>query len=242
MRGIFTSDFHMFSQRSRINELMVELDDATERAELIVLGGDIIDFKWSQLSDQQTTEAAALQWLGDFTDHHEGKQIIYITGNHDCASTYVDDLRALAKVNRNFKVYEYWYQHGDALFLHGDVAHIKPTQAALEKRRSRWSRHKKRGMLKNSLYNLFFLMRLPLLANMLINRPERICSQLTRYLSNVGLHPEAGIQRVFFGHTHGVIKDFEFDGLLFYNSGAPLKTLACEILRFETSGDETDGR
>jgi len=221
---------------------MDALDDAAERAELIVLGGDIIDFKWSQLSDQQTSEAAALQWLGDFTDRHEGKQIVYVIGNHDCAPTYVDDLRQLAKVNRNFKVYEYWYQHGDAIFLHGDVAHIKPTQAELEKRRTRWSRQKKRGKLKNGLYNLAFLLRIPSLANMLINRPQRICSQLTSYLSDVGLHPESGVRRVFFGHTHTVLKNFELDDLLFSNSGAPLKTLACEILRFETSGDETDGR
>ena len=221
---------------------MEELDQAADEAELIVLGGDIVDFKWSQLSDQQTTEAAALQWLSEFTDRHEGKQVVYVIGNHDCAPTYLDDLRQLAKVNRNFKICEYWYQHGDALFLHGDVAHIRPTQAELEKRRSRWANHGKRGKLKNGLYALVFLLRLPSLANVLVNRPQRICAQLTDYLSNVGLHPEAGVRRVFFGHTHGVVKDFEFDGLLFYNSGAPLKTLACEILRFETSGDETDGR
>ena len=101
---------------------------------------------------------------------------------------------------------------------------------------------KKRGRLKNSLYNLVFLLRLPSLANLLINRPRRICKRLTQYLSNVGLHPDQGIRRVFFGHTHGIVKDFEFAGLVFYNSGAPLKTLACEILRFETSDDATNGR
>ncbi len=242
MRGIFTSDFHMFSQRSAIDGLMAELDQAAEEAELIVLGGDIVDFKWSQLSDQQTTEAAALQWLRDFTDRHQGKQIVYVAGNHDCAPTYLDDLRELAKNSRDFEVYEYWYQHGDALFLHGDVVHTKPTQPQLEKRRSRWANHGKRGRFKTSLYDLVFLLRLPSLANLLINRPRRICARLTRYLSSIGLHPEGGIRRVFFGHTHGIVKDFEFAGLVFYNSGAPLKTLACEILRFETSGDETNGR
>ena len=242
MRGIFTSDFHMFSQRSVIDALMPQLDRAAEEADLIVLGGDIVDFKWSQLSDQQTTEAAALQWLRNFTDRHQGKQIVYLAGNHDCAPTYINDLRELAKTNRDFEIYEYWYQHGDALFLHGDVVHTRPTQPQLEKRRSRWANHGKRGRLKNSLYDLVFLLRLPSLANLLINRPRRICKRLTQYLSNVGLHPDQGIRRVFFGHTHGIVKDFEFAGLVFYNSGAPLKTLACEILRFETSGDETDGR
>ena len=242
MRGIFTSDFHMFSQRSRIDAVMPQLHEAARDAQLVVLGGDIVDFKWSQLADQEATELAAMEWLDHFLARYPGKQLVYLAGNHDCAPTYLERLRNLAATEERFSVYEYWYQHGDAIFLHGDVVHGSATQAALEQRRSRWSDHSRQGALANSLYNMVFRLRLPALANLLFNQARQVCPRLISYLGDIQRIPGQGIRRVFFGHTHNLLKDFEFDGLVFYNSGAPLKTLPCAVLRFSIQGDTIDGR
>ncbi len=241
-RGIFTSDFHMFSDRSIVESILPDLEQAAGNADLIVLGGDIVDFKWSRLPDQEHTEQAALEWFQDFSDRHRGKQIVYLIGNHDWTPSYLTRLNLLAETNQHIQVFEYWYQQGDALFLHGDVVHSRPNQEALEHRRSTWSGHGQRGRLQNSLYSLVFLLRLPLFINWLINREHRICRHLTRYLQNERLLPDRGIRRIFFGHTHTVIKGYELEGLVFYNSGAPLKNLGSEILEFEIQGDFSDGR
>ena len=58
-RGIFTSDFHMFSDRSIVESILPNLEQAAGNADLIVLGGDIVDFKWSRLPDQEHTEQDA---------------------------------------------------------------------------------------------------------------------------------------------------------------------------------------
>ena len=44
-RGIFTSDFHMFSDRSVVESILPNLEHAAGNADLIVLGGDIVDFE-----------------------------------------------------------------------------------------------------------------------------------------------------------------------------------------------------
>ena len=47
---------------------------------------------------------------------------------------------------------------------------------------------------------------------------------------------------IVYNADHTLHSFFEFDGLVFYNSGAPLKTLRCAVLRFSTQGDAIDGQ
>ncbi len=240
-RGIFTSDFHMFTDRSVVESILPNLEKVAKSADLIVLGGDIVDFKWSRLPDQEQTELAAIKWLQNFSAQYRNKQIIYLIGNHDWAPSYLTRLNHLATMNSHVEIYKYWYRQGDALFLHGDVTNTPPNHDSLKYRRSNGTHQRKKGRLQNSLYSLIFFLRLPVLINYLLNRNDRICKHLLQYLQNEGLL-DGTIRRVFFGHTHSVINHFELEGLTFFNSGAPLKYLASEILQFEIEGDFSDGR
>jgi len=50
-RGIFTSDFHMFCERSVVDSILPDLDRAAQNVDIIILGGDIVDFKWTEVVD-----------------------------------------------------------------------------------------------------------------------------------------------------------------------------------------------
>ena len=241
-RGIFASDFHMFCERSVVDSILPDLDRAAQDVDIIILGGDIVDFKWTQLEDYETTETAALTWLRSFINRHSGKQIVYLVGNHDGPPSYLSQLHQMCDSTERFEVYEYWYQRGEFLFLHGDAVHGRSTQAELERCRAKKTRHRKRGRVKNELYNLAFLLRLPSLVNVLINRDRPVCQRLVRYLQDEKLVPGRGLRRIYFGHTHAVVKGFRLDELEFYNGGAPLRTLSSEILHFEINGDFCDGK
>jgi UDP-2,3-diacylglucosamine hydrolase len=59
-RGLVISDLHLFSPRSKAVELLVGIQEKLASADVLVLNGDIFDFRWSTLPDTQATIVAAL--------------------------------------------------------------------------------------------------------------------------------------------------------------------------------------
>ena len=87
-----------------------------------------------------------------------------------------------------------------------------------------------RGTWANNAYNAAVAFRLHRVAADLSNPRNQVASRLIYYLNDVGHGPEAGVERVYFGHTHSQMLDFQFDGVRFHNGGAPLKGLKFQML------------
>jgi hypothetical protein len=62
-RGLVVSDLHLFARRSRGMTCFESLRGELESVDVLVLNGDIFDFRWSVLPDHQATQA----WLSDIT-------------------------------------------------------------------------------------------------------------------------------------------------------------------------------
>ena len=60
-RGLVISDLHLFADRSRGWEYLELL--RLDSVEVLVLNGDIVDFRWSILRDIDKTKEAGLDWL-----------------------------------------------------------------------------------------------------------------------------------------------------------------------------------
>jgi len=61
VRGIVLSDLHLFARRSQAADCMHRLRTELATVRVLVLNGDIFDFRWSTLRDLETTVAAALE-------------------------------------------------------------------------------------------------------------------------------------------------------------------------------------
>ncbi len=86
VRGVFVSDLHVFSGRSVGESLGSGLQATYPNSQLLVLGGDIFDFKWSSMGGQGTLLAAE-KWLLQLLGQWQG-QVIYLAGNHDCSPQF----------------------------------------------------------------------------------------------------------------------------------------------------------
>ncbi len=76
---------------------MPAIESACSDSRLIVLGGDIFDFRWARLGGHQATLAASKQWLGSLIEKHPHATIVYIMGNHDSHPDMCQLLSELAK-------------------------------------------------------------------------------------------------------------------------------------------------
>ena len=77
------SDLHMFSRRSLAAEQMDQIRATVRKAATLVLAGDIVDFKWSELGSIEETAMATSEWLEDLLGESNRCEIHYLLGNHD---------------------------------------------------------------------------------------------------------------------------------------------------------------
>jgi hypothetical protein len=61
------------------------MKDVLATADLLVLNGDVFDFRWSTLPDMETTITAALKWLADITELREGRLVHYLSSGSSVA-------------------------------------------------------------------------------------------------------------------------------------------------------------
>lgn len=79
-QGLVISDLHCFSRRSRAVELLAEMQELLASAEILVLNGDVFDFRWSVLPDMRSTIEGSLEWLDNLIEKRSGKPIHYLLG------------------------------------------------------------------------------------------------------------------------------------------------------------------
>ncbi len=226
----FISDLHLFANRSRADRFLEPIRQASDRADICVLGGDIFDFRWSTLPNEQATVEAAVEWLDDLTSRSRNSQIHFLLGNHDYNRAFIDRLPELADRHPNFQWHRFYLREGDAVFLHGDVADRKMTASKLEQRRERCLHHRPRGRFHSRAYDAVVHARAHLLVPRAVYPHRLVARRIMAYLQDIGEGPSAGVRQVCFGHTHLAMADYRYRGVAFHNGGAPIGSGRFRIL------------
>jgi len=229
-KAYFVSDLHLFANRSEAARYREAMDAAAAGAAAFVLGGDIFDFRWSTLATIEQTVDAAIWWLEKLLADAPACQFHYLLGNHDYHRQFIDRLDHLARSTGNLAWHRYYLRLGNNVFLHGDVADRPASAARLSRRRSRWLHQKKRGSLRSRFYDAAIRARLHKPLPYVMHPRWLVARRILAYLEDVGQGPDSGVRHVFFGHTHCVVSNYPYGGLMFHNSGSAIKGLEFRIL------------
>lgn len=233
----FVSDLHLLSPRSMAQKWMPAIEAACRDSRLIVLGGDIFDFRWATLGGHQASLAAARKWLDNFLISHAHATVVYVMGNHDSHPDLQALLEDLSQLHSHFVWREDSYQVADCLFCHGDILDAG-SQAKLTSYRSRFQHERQASRAAHGLYDAAVAMRLHRTIPKLFHRPRATCRRL-RDLLQINQSPTTSavpvVQRVFFGHTHVPIYELQVDGIAYFNPGASLRHMNFAPIQFELS-------
>ena len=235
-RVVFISDLHLYSNRSNAEIYWPAIDQAVERAEIVILGGDIFDFKWTKLASINGTVDAAAQWLERLARKHAHRRIHMLLGNHDHLQKLIQRLDALAEIETNLTWDPYYVRLDNCIFLHGDVANAKTDAEALKLLRARHLAPRKKGLAMNLLYDVAVAMRVHNVTVRVAHPHRRTAARIVHYLDSIDQGPQAGVQIVVFGHTHRVLTGYEYEGVRFYNCGAAIKGMEFRVVEVETGG------
>jgi UDP-2,3-diacylglucosamine pyrophosphatase LpxH len=229
--GLFVSDLHLFSQRSVGHVRMDGLQTTFPDADLLVLGGDVFDFKWSQLGSFPETLVAAENWFHQLMNDWQG-DVLFLPGNHDCVPAFLDKVECrISKLDRF-----YWRPHcaqlGDAVFLHGDVLDSQFGLNQLESYRARFHDEQPQSPMAHRMYQVAVAMRIHRAIPKIRHTTAKTCEKLLKWIPEISDDPSA-VRRAFFGHTHVAINGDTCGGVEFYNPGAALKHLSFQPVRFQ---------
>jgi len=235
-RGVVVSDLHLFARRSRgpdcVNSLRAELASAT----VLVLNGDIFDFRWSTLRDRETTVAAALAWLRDLLEACPRCQIHYVLGNHDCLTLFREKLAARASTLPRLQWYEHDLRLGAALFLHGDCADETMDPPGLRRYRECWENDRPRGTLPAAAYAAADRLGITLFALKQRFPQRQTVERIVHYLDRAWPDWRDSVRDCYFGHTHLPFSDYRHEGVAFHNTGSAIRGRDFNPIVFEMPG------
>ena len=225
MKGVVVSDLHLFSRRSDIKKYFQDIKSAASEVDYIVLNGDIIDLPWANQESPARTFFVAKIWLENLIKKYPKCQFIYILGNHDCCVGLVEVLDMLTVKYSNFEHHPDYFKLGNKLFFHGDLL-LKPKPHL--KRTKLFDRYKIRSGVSLAFYKALIDSGIHTAASKLFT--ERNCSRwIYRTLEKESVAQD--IDHVYFGHTHNAFENYEYEGLVFHNSGSTLKNSHLQLLK-----------
>jgi UDP-2,3-diacylglucosamine hydrolase len=237
-RGAFISDLHLLSKRSVGEQHWEQFRPELKKLDLLILGGDIFDFRWSVHGDLLTSLEQARQWLYRALEADRRIRLIYMLGNHDCHPAMQQLLREVAEESERFCWSEHQLVLNQNIFLHGDILDAGLTFPDLHRYRSQFSQeHKEKSDLAHKMYDLVVASRIHSVPPQLFHYPSRVVRRLSKYLSTLDLGPEQGIEDVFFGHTHRPLTGFTYAGQRFFNSGSAVRHLPFVPCFFQCEAD-----
>lgn len=225
------SDLHMFCRRSQCRHLLDTIHEVAKAADLFVFNGDTFDFKWTMLDSVEETVQKATEFLRELTTRCPNCHFHVNLGNHDHTRKFIESLDTLARVTPNLTWHPYYLRVGSTLFLHGDVAIRKMSHDELERYRARWLRHKKRGRLRNRMYDALLRTGAHITVSRLAYPRRWTARRVSAYLEDIGHGASDGVEHVYFGHTHVRMSAYHYHGLTFHNGGAALKGMQCVLLK-----------
>jgi len=221
-KSCFVSDLHLFCKRSSGEDGWNAVRQAAAEAHTLVFGGDVFDFRWTSMPSVQETAERAIQWLERLVAENPECHFHFVVGNHDQDEAFVNQLATLADLSPNLSWHPYYVRLGDSVFLHGDVANRRMDARGLERERQRWKKIRKQGRISNWVYDLAVLLRLHKLTYHVVYPTRTVVKRIVFYLEAIGHGAETGVTDVYFGHTHLAMSHFQYNGIRFHNSGAPM--------------------
>lgn len=237
--GLFLSDLHLFCPRHEARataKRQVQEFNAADKC--VVLGGDIFDFRWSDLGGLQQSLEAAKVWMEEFLESTHSSQIVYLLGNHDCHPGHVENLRRLEEQTDRFELHEHHLQMEDCLFLHGDILDASLHIENLDSYRSAFHEAEPRAQWQQRAYNVAVGFRMHKVLVGVRNSPQLTCKRLKKAIDDSELAEPGSVKRVYFGHTHHYCSGTEIDGMQFFNPGAQLRHLTFNAHHFHLDPTE----
>jgi len=237
-RGIVLSDLHLFARRSRGTARFEQVRDKLSGVEVLVLNGDIFDFRWSTVGDQSKTLPIALKWLHALAGNLPDCQIHFIVGNHDCAASFEDGLDRLANTLPRFHWHEYLLRLGPLLFIHGDCAHRRMDKDGLLGFRENWARDWRWNPAMAVAYECVDRLGITKRVHEFHFPRQKTVERLAFYLDNCCPGWRETTRDCYFGHTHLPFTNHEHDGIRFHNTGSAIHNLEFNPISFEIVNDK----
>jgi len=233
IKGLVVSDLHMFTERTRAEYVLGDIYGQLRDCDVLVLNGDIFDFRWTTFKTVSQTIKEAIAWLEHITVQFPACRLHYVQGNHDCNSAFSSALTMLTSKAPNF----YWHKDclflNNAVFLHGDCVHRKVGSKGLDAYRKPWKTVRKKGRAANACYDIIMKSGIAEAVPKLYFKPERMAKRILSYIETKDEAVNTKVEHVFVGHTHMPYQHFSFGGKMFHNTGCALFRNKFNLLRFE---------
>ncbi len=224
-QGLVISDLHLFSRRSRAEELLEEMRDTLASADVLVLNGDVFDFRWSVLPDMRATIHAAMDWLDNLMEVRAGRTVHYLLGNHDCVSCFTEALSDFARTRPSLHCHESLLRIGGNVFLHGDCANRRMDAESHRRYREAWSRDKQRGAVGRFFYDAADASGASRKVHDLWFPQAGTVARVAHHLDHILPRWRGEIGHCYFGHTHLPFTGHRHDGVLFHNTGSAIRDM-----------------
>jgi len=231
-RGLVVSDLHLFARRSRGEACFQSLRADLASVDLLVLNGDIFDFRWSTLRNHDATVDAAASWLRKLAADFPRCEVHYVLGNHDCLTLFRERLSLLCSRHPRLHWHEHHLRLAAALFLHGDCAVRRMDLPALRAYRRAWEHDRQRGSLAATAYFVADRAGLTRLAHDWRFPRERTVARIARYLDHAQAGWRTQIRDAYFGHTHLAFSGQQQEGVTFHNTGSAIRGQEFKPIRF----------
>lgn len=231
-QGLVISDLHLFSRRSDAEELLAGITSGIIEADVLVLNGDVFDFRWSTLPDMRATIDASLKWLDELIALRPDKPTHYLLGNHDCITGFTDQLPGFAKTRPSFSCHEAFLCLGRNLFLHGDCANRRMDVNSHRRFRESWSRDKQRGPIGRTLYDVADTLGVSRRFHDLWFPQRATVRRVAHHLDLVLPEWREKIDHCYFGHTHLPFTRHDHEGVMFHNTGSAIRDMVFQPLAF----------
>jgi UDP-2,3-diacylglucosamine hydrolase len=244
----FLSDLHLLAKRSAAPEMEAAFHRAAREAHTLVLGGDIFDFRWRGKLAMSDAIDQSRRWLERLIENNTACRYYYLLGNHDSHPDFVERLQRLSEQLPNFVWERHLLRIDKSIFLHGDIVdrRIRAGEVhheILDEYRSLKEGRSDPKRVSHFMYEAAVLARLHRVVVSVGKRRELVLRRLAHYLEAHNVGATAGIEKVFFGHTHRRMNDVPHAGLRFHNPGAAIKGLPFEVIDTQLPNPElTDGR
>jgi len=238
IRGCFISDLHLLSTRSVGTRLWQDFRGELLRCNLLVLGGDIFDFRWSRHQELSHSLSEVSNWLEALLEHYPHLRVAYVLGNHDCLLASQPEFHRFSNTFAQFTWEEHQFGIGDQLFLHGDIldAGENLTQLGLYRQRFIDDR-RSRGRLANRLYDAVIATRLHRIPSRILHPPRLVARKLSSFLEGNDYSLVKNAKQIYIGHTHLPFQGVSFQQQTFFNAGSGIRHLEFAPCFFECTGD-----
>lgn len=233
MNGLFLSDLHLFSRRSTGQTRWDASTSKVRGADVIVLGGDLFDLRWSQVGSLAETLNAAEDWLLKAIALNPDAKWVFLPGNHDCHPEMLARLSQLSDQHENFEWHSEHWRLGDHVFLHGDVLDGRRHKHGLQGYRKAFHEDRAKGELANMLYSAVIFSRLHGVVPRIRHTRNQTCATLLKYVEKECAIPRREIQAIYFGHTHVPFSGHVYRGVTFHNPGSGIRHLTYSPVTFE---------